>query len=44
MIGQVAITSVAAQMTAGKNGRRIHRDAPINAAMKRTASVIRARS
>src|SRR5437867_1080465 len=44
MIGQVAVTSVAAQITAGKNGRMIHNDNAIRAVMKSTTSMIRARS
>src|SRR5262249_921465 len=42
--GQVATTSVVAQMTAGRNGRNIQKQAPINPATNSTARVVRVRS
>ncbi len=44
MIGQVAMTSVAAQMIAGRKGLTIHSEMPISRAMNRIASVRRVRS
>src|SRR5260370_42518267 len=44
MIGQVATTRVVAQMTAGRNGRNIQKQAPISPPTKRTARVVRVRS
>jgi len=44
MIGHVAITRVAAQTIAGRNGRRIHRQMTTKPAMKKTPSVVRPRS
>ena len=44
MIGQVATTSVAAQMIAGRKGQTIHSEMPISKAMNRIASVKRVRS
>jgi hypothetical protein len=42
--GQVAVTIVTAQMTAPKNGRRIHSEVPIRAPMKSTAKTVRVMS
>jgi hypothetical protein len=44
MIGQVATTRVVAQMIAGKNGRKIQKQAAINPVTNSTASVVRVRS
>src|SRR6266446_615788 len=44
MTGQVATTSVVAQMTAGRNGRNIQKQVPISPATKKTARVVRVRS
>src|SRR6266851_6808092 len=44
MIGQVATTSVVAQMIAGRNGRNIQKQAAISPPTKRTARVVRVRS
>jgi len=43
-IGQVATTMMTAQKSGGRKGLRIHTLAAISTPMKRTASVVRARS